>query len=79
MIAAIDRGNGITELICKEEGKDEDKNVCKTDEPNCSDLPDATAGIMHRDKGTIKGCYCGRNGVTVVFNRLLCSGREDEK
>ena len=78
MIKEIYRGNGLTELIVEGE-EDESERICKTDEPNFGNLHDTAAGIMHRNKGTVKGCYCGRNGSTVVLNRLLCSGREDKK
>ena len=74
MIIAIDRGNGLTELICKEEGEDE--NVYQADEPDPCGLPDAASDKLHRNKSTVKGCYCGRDGITVVFDRLLCSGRK---
>lgn len=75
MIKEIDRGNGLTELIVEGE-EDESERICKTDEPNFSNLHDTAAGIMHRNKSTVKGCYCGRDGITVVFDRLLRSGRE---
>lgn len=78
MIKEIDRGNGLTELIV--EGKeDESERIYKTDEPHRGDLPDAAANKLYRNKSTVKGCYCGRDGIITVFDRLLCSGREDKK
>lgn len=78
MIKEIYRGSGLTELIVEGE-EDESERIRKADEQDRGGLPDAPADKLHRNKGTVKGCYCGRNGSTVVLNRLLCSGREDKK
>lgn len=77
-IIEINRGNGLTELIVEGE-EDESERICKTDEPNFSNLHDTAAGIMHRNKSTVKGCYCDRDGVSIVLDRLLCGGRKNKK
>lgn len=78
MCKAIDRGNGLTELIVEGE-EDESESVCKAYEQDPCNLPDAASGKLHRNKGTVKGVYCGRDGIITVFNRLLCGGRKNKK
>lgn len=75
-VIEIDRGNGLTELVVV---GGENENVSENHEPGSGNLPVPAADLKDRDRGAVKGYYRGRDGVTVVFDRLLCSGRKKRK
>lgn len=77
MIVEVYRGNGLTELINLEgsnEYADWMEKSAKADQPGSGnmDVPDANS----RNNGKVKGYFIGRDGIPIVFNRLLHSGRK---
>lgn len=75
MILEVYRGNGLTELINLEGSNDyEDwmEKPSKIDKQGSGnvDVPDANS----RNRGMVKGCFVGRDGVPVLLNHL-CGSR----
>lgn len=75
MIVEVYRGNGLTELINLEGSNEYADRMEKSSEitqPGCGnvDVPDANS----RERGKIKGCFVGRDGVPVLLNHL-CDSR----
>ena len=74
-VIEIDRGSGLTELVVVG-GENED--VSENHEPGSGRLSFPAADLKDRDRGAVKGYYRGRDGITVLFDRLF-SGRCNER
>lgn len=71
-IIEIYRGNGITEL--KAVGEDYE-NVSENNDKGSGRLPVPASDLKDRHCSTVKGYYRGRDGITVLFDRLWDRGR----
>ncbi|MST82855.1 hypothetical protein [Bilifractor porci] len=72
MILEIYRGNGLTELI--EESEYELEKSHQANQQISSGIPSFPPNS--RNNGKVKGYFIGRDGIPIVFNRLLHSGRK---
>ena len=66
-VIEIDRGSGLTELVVVG-GENED--VSETNDKDSGRLPVPASDLKDRHCSTVKGYYRGRDGVTVLFDRL---------
>lgn len=73
-VIEIDRGNGLKELVVV---GGENENVSETDDKGSGHLPFSAADLKDRDRSTVKGYYRGRDGITVLLNRLRDRGRKN--
>lgn len=72
-VIEIDRGNGLTELRIV--GEDYE-NVSENNDKGSGRLSFPASDLKDRDRGSVKGYYRGRGGVTVLFDRLRNCGRK---
>lgn len=72
-IIEIYRGSGLTEL--KAVGEDYE-DVSENNDKGSGHIPVPAADLEDRDRGAVKGYYCGRGGITVLFDRLRDRGRK---
>lgn len=72
MIISVYRGNGITELM--EEKTYELEKSHQADKQGCRNI--SFPASNSRERGTVKGCFIGRDGRTVLLDRLLCGRRK---
>lgn len=72
-IIEINRGSGLTEL--KTVGEDYE-DVSENNDKGSGRLSFPAADLKDRDRGAVKGYYRGRDGITVLFDRLRNCGRK---
>lgn len=73
MIIEIKRKNGLTELrIVGEDYED----VSEINDKSSGRLPFPASDLKDRDRGAVKGYYRGRDGITVLFDRMRDRGRK---
>ena len=75
-VIEIDRGSGLTELVVV--GGENENAVFEDHEQDTGRLFVPDANINDRYRASVKGYYRGRDGITVLFDRLF-SGRRDER
>ena len=73
MIIEIKRKNGLTEL--RTVGEDYE-DVSENNDKGSGNLPVPAADLEGRHCSTVKGYYRGRDGITVLFDRLRDRGRK---
>jgi hypothetical protein len=72
-VIEIDRGNGLKELVVV---GGENENVSEINDKGSGHIPVPAADLKGRDRGAVKGYYRGRDGITVLFDRLRDRGRK---
>ena len=72
MIISVYRGNGLTQLIEEEDYELEKSHQADKQSHSNISFPASNS----RERGKVKGYFIGRDGRTVLLDRLLCGGRK---
>ena len=73
-VIEIDRGSGLKELVV---AGGENEDVSEINDKGSGRLPVPASDLKDRHCGAVKGYYRGRDGITVLLDRLRDRGRKE--